>query len=375
MKKIILFTLGVIVLLLPVVTLAATVRGGPTYTVPAEQSIEGSLYAGGGTVTIVGTVNGDAVVAGGTITHSGAVTKDLLIAGGTITITGSVGEDVRVAGGQISITTTIPGDLVVAGGTVVLEEGVIVNGDVLAAGGAVTINGEVKGMVTGTGGDFVLNGPIGGDVDLAVGQLTLMSKARLAGDLHYRSPVEATIADGATVAGETTFEQKRQAWFGRLAFGFAGAGIIGWLIGLVTLAVAAVFLSIVFKNFTAAVVADAVAKPWWRLLVGFGVLIGGPIAAVILFVSVIGALVGVLLLAVYFSLLIGAAIYAGIILGSWVFKLFTKDAAPRSDWPVAVVGVVVFELIALLPLAAMIFYVMALGSLFVTKLRFFQTKS
>lgn len=376
MKKVLIITL-VAGVLIPVTVFAASIHGGTSYTLPKGQTNDGSLYAGAGTISIAGDVTGDLVVAGGQITVSGSVKKDILVGGGTIDISGTIGEDVRVTGGQITIDTTVPGDVVLAGGSITLAANSIVEGDLLVAGGSVAVKGEVKGQIKGAAGEIFLSGPVGGNVGLMAETITLEATAKLGGDFSYQSPEEATIADGATIAGKTTFTQREFDQWGKFTFGIFGATIISWLIGLVTLLAAAVVMAVAVKRFNTKVVEHSVQSFWRQLLLGLALLIITPFVIGILFASVVGALIGLVLMFVYIVHLILAGIYAGIIAGAWIFRRVQKGST-RTDWVAAILGVVVLQLLMLIPvigwLAGFVFFLVALGSLVRFQMDFLQGK-
>lgn len=376
MKKVIIFAVALFVAI-PVVAFAATIHGGESYTLPKDQTNDGSLYAGAGTLTIAGTVTGDLVIAGGQATISGDIKQDILIGAGTVDLSGTVGGDVRVAGGQISIDTNVPGDVLVAGGTVTLTTNSVVGGDVLMAGGSLAINGEVKGQIKAAGGEIFIAGPVGGNVDLIGKTIKLESTAKLAGDFSYQSPEQATIADGATIAGKTTFTKRNFDTWGRFSFGLFGITIISWIIGLVTLLAAAIVFVVAVKRFTGKVVEHSLKAFWQRLLLGLVLLVVTPFVIGILFVSVIGSMLGVILTGIYLVYLMLAAVYGAIVAGSWIFRLAQKGTV-RYDWVSAIIGVVVLQLLNLVPVIGWIFtfafFLVALGSLTMTKMDLLQGK-
>jgi hypothetical protein len=68
---------------------------------------------GANTVIIDGTINGDLWAAGGTITVNGVVKGSVMAAGETINIIGEVGHAVRAGGKTINISGNAHGDVMV----------------------------------------------------------------------------------------------------------------------------------------------------------------------------------------------------------------------------------------------------------------------
>ncbi len=92
-----------------------------------------------------------------------------------------VNGDLYAAGGDISIDGTVNGDLLVFGGTVNING--TINGAVMVAGGTVNINGTVARSVRAAGGNLFINGNIGGDLVIAGGTVSVLSGARIGKDL------------------------------------------------------------------------------------------------------------------------------------------------------------------------------------------------
>ena len=84
--------------------LGGKLQSGGQITIPADQTVDGDLYASGGRVLIEGTVDGDLIAAGGQVTITGDVSGDLMASAGAVDISGEVGGDARVAAGQTTVS-------------------------------------------------------------------------------------------------------------------------------------------------------------------------------------------------------------------------------------------------------------------------------
>lgn len=210
---------------------AAELRGEEDVLVAADEVVDDDLYAAGGNVVVDGTVRGDLLVAGGTVTINGTVEGDLMAAAQTVVIEGTVGDDARVAAQVLLLgeEARVADDLVTAGYSLQARPGAEIGGDVLLGAYQALLSGTVDGDVTAGAAALALAGTVGGDVQADVGSadevgaawapttevvvprvdpgLTLTDAARLGGDLSYRSGTEASIAPGAEIAGEVSYEQ------------------------------------------------------------------------------------------------------------------------------------------------------------------------
>jgi hypothetical protein len=110
---------------------------------------------------------GDTIV----VPASEIVDHDLYAFAGNITMDGTVNGDLVVAGGNVRVNGTVTGDVVAAGGTIDIAGNV--NGDVREAGGQVTIGGTVGEDVLASGGQLTINGKVGQDLIFAAGNVTM----------------------------------------------------------------------------------------------------------------------------------------------------------------------------------------------------------
>lgn len=335
--------------LLPATAQAADLRAGERVNIGVDQTVTDDIYMAGGSSEVSGTVNGDVFTAGGNVTISGSVSDDVHAVGGTVTLLGDVNGDARLVGGTLTIAGSIAEDLIALGGQTQISAEQI-GGDLVWLGGQLSLNTPINGDVTLTGGEVYLNAPITGDVQFRGEELVLESGANIEGNLTYRSPQEAQIAEGATIAGEVNYEQtegvptpaeKEGAWL-------AIAGIAA-LIGLLVKLTGALVIGLGFKGYAQKVVSQATAKPFTELGRGFVGLVVLPIAAIVLMMTVLGLGLGGALLFGYIALLIVAQLVAPIIVGSYLYKQFSWSDDYEITWLAIVLGALTLFVIGLIP--------------------------
>lgn len=103
------------------------------------------------------------------------------------------------AGGNTTLEGDTRGDVVVAGGNI-LTSGVITK-DLLAAGGNMSIGGKVSDDVRAIGGNITVSGEVGGEVVVAGGVVHILSGATVAGDVLVAGG--SVVIDG-TIKGKVT---------------------------------------------------------------------------------------------------------------------------------------------------------------------------
>lgn len=159
----------------------------------------GDLVATGTVVEVPESVDGDVMAAGRDVVFTGDAGGSLLTAGSTQTLEGSVAGNVHAAGGAVLLAsrvernvTLLAADLLVAGDANVTLNAYLV-------GGRVEQRGAVRGNLRIAAREVVLDGPVGGNVDVIAGRLTLGPSARIDGDLTYRVRDGADSIDPAAV--------------------------------------------------------------------------------------------------------------------------------------------------------------------------------
>ena len=334
------------------------VRGGNEVAVAGDQILEGDFYGLGGTLAISGEARGDVLTVGGNVTVNGNVAGDLAIMGGVVQVHGVIGDDVRVIGGEVTIANVVKGDVVVLSGTLSILSTASIEGDVLVLAGDVRVDGPVEGSVYGGGDRIRINAAIGGDVSVrATELLTLGDAANVAGSVIYKSQSDVVRAQNATVGGMVRKdvilpvsgrERARDALMGSLIFLFA----------------ALTFYFVLRASFERS--ADALTTSYGKYgLLGFGVVFAVPFLCVLLISSVLGMVVGALLLLLYGILMGTAWVGLGIVVGLLMERYVFKDRIPAVVS--VVLGTVIFNILLFVPYVgapvAVVAWLMVLGSL------------
>jgi cytoskeletal protein CcmA (bactofilin family) len=123
------------------------------------------------------------------------------------------GREVTVPAGE-----TVQGDLIASGGTVRIDGRV--DGDLVASGGQVTVAGTVTGDVLAAAGTTTISGQVDGDARIASGQVQV--DGRVGEDLLIASG-QATVASGAQVGGDLIFGAGRMQMNGAVAGSVLGS--------------------------------------------------------------------------------------------------------------------------------------------------------
>ncbi len=311
---------------------AALLHVGKNVTVNSPTAMNDNVYVAGGNVEVSAPVNGDLIAAGGTLFLGGAVSRDILAAGGRVTLTGPSAEDARVAGGDVTIGGAYSGEIMAAGGQVTVTQEAKVAKDSYVAGGNITFNGSEAGTLHLAGKTVYVNGTIQKNLIVRGGQITIGPHAVINGNFNYFAPQEATVEDGARIAGTKTFHK-----ITGLAKGpgfFVAFFAFGWFVKFLIMLTAAYLLWYVLRTKTVLIVQRATSGFGRELLRGFAIFVLLPVGAIILCITVIGALAGVAGLLVYALLLAISAPISGILTASLLLKRRTdlRGIISFSGW-------------------------------------------
>ena len=323
-------------------------------TVTQRGTVDDDYYAAGSRVDVDADIAGDLVVAGGDLFIGNRVQADVMAAGGTINLRGEVVDDVRAAGGEITIDAKIGDDLIAAGGDVRVTSGTTVGGEAWLAGGDVFIGGTINNDLMAGAGNIQLAGTIHGDVTLQGEEIHILNNTLIDGNLHYKSPHEATIDPDAKIIGTITYEETEWDHGGRdVGIFFA-----------VTMLVASIVLFLLFPGFTVSAARRIASYPWQSLGVGFLLLVVTPLIAVILVSIVLGVWIGLSMMALYFIALLLGFLVSCFFLGDWGARLLGKELSTTGGRILSVALVIILlGLIQLVPVVGglLIFILLLFG--------------
>jgi cytoskeletal protein CcmA (bactofilin family) len=171
----------------------------------------GDVLAAGEDVRIADSVPGDAMAAGGSIVFDGVLGGSYVGAGGDQEIRGRIDGSVRAAGGTVIVAADVGRNATLVGGTLTLGREANVQRNAYLAGGRVRMDGSVDGDLYVGAGQVVLDGVVAGDVRVEAERLTLGPKARVGGDLRYRTEEGvAEIDPAARITGKTEALEPRE---------------------------------------------------------------------------------------------------------------------------------------------------------------------
>jgi cytoskeletal protein CcmA (bactofilin family) len=321
-------------------------RTGDNPTVSKNETIDSSLYIAGSTITIAGTVRGDVYCAGQNITITGVVEGDVFCAGQTLQVNGKVG-GARLAGQTITISGAVERSVTAFGQSVTIADTARVRRDATIYGANTVITGNIGRDIVSGGEQITVAGTIGRHANLVTQQVTVSGAGRIDGDLTYTSQNQVQIKDNGKVVGKSErIEPTHKEASPQSKWAEKFASTLYWFCALLLFGLA--LLAVLPKSFEGSE-AVLVHRSGWSLLVGLSALIVTPIVVVLLLITLVGAPLGFVLLALWVSALVTSFVYSGHAVGMWV----NQQLKWKPGWPHAValaIGLALLALIGMVPI-------------------------
>ncbi|PIO04514.1 hypothetical protein COT48_00070 [Candidatus Woesearchaeota archaeon CG08_land_8_20_14_0_20_47_9] len=305
--------------------------------------VNDNLYITGGRIDVGNTINGNLVAAGGQVTTTGQVNGDATLAAGDISAAGYIRDDLRVAGGNIMISCITDGDVSAAGGRIVVSPEAVIGKSLVIYGGDVSIEGNVKGDLIVRAGRLVINSVVEGDADIVSDELAFKEDAFIKGSLTYSGRSAGSI-DHKMVGGGIILKPSQT----RVMPMMLGLGGLSRVNSAILMIVVGIILLIIMRRFCLDAAKAVLNRFAMSIAYGLLGIIGIPILAVFLIITIIGIPAALLLLLLYLVLLYVSNIIASLILGQIILKAYLRvDTSPFIS---LVIGVVALSLIRIVPI-------------------------
>lgn len=342
---------------------AMTVRGGDAVYVPKDEVVSGTLFAGGDSVAIDGTLHGDLFCGAQTVVISGTVDGDVFCGAQTIRISGPVGGSVRAGGQTVEIEGPVSRNVMAGGQTVTIGPTASVKGEVLA--GAQFLN--IYGTVTG-------------DISAGAETLTFGDNAKVGGSVWYESTSPAAVAPTATIAGTLTQKvpkPEKEMTPVREMKKVTGGGAVNILWKIIMYIVVAILISVIAPKRTQKILDLMRAKPVPMAVKGFIVLIVVPLIILGLVITIIGIPFAILLGIAYGLILAASRVFAAIWVGEYILAKLRVSKKSNMILNILVgvtVAWVVFTIPAIGGIASFLAVIWGLGAMYESRKAAVSTK-
>jgi hypothetical protein len=250
--------------------------------------------------------------------------------------------------------------------------------DVVLGAGSAILDGRVGRNVLAGAGDLILEGVVEGSVQGEVGSLRLGERAAIGGSLSYASEQPASIASGATVRGSVEQREPRMAPVAPSQGDRVAGAAIEWLRLTVGLGLIGLLFVQLFPGFSGRTASTLGGSPAASFGLGAAVLLGVPVAAMLLFAAGLvfgGWWLSFVLLGVYGGALALSFAVVGSLIGGWVLARTGRGGAPRA-WGF-ILGLMSLTLASVVPvvgsLVSVLTMVFGLGALVLASVRVWRS--
>jgi hypothetical protein len=316
---------------------------------------EGDAAYAAGTVSVPGRIGGDLMIMAGEASIEGDVGDVARVMAQKYLQTGSVGGELAVGAKSADIDGAVGDDLYITADDVRLRNYARIGQDARIFGKDVLVKGRINGNLDVSADTVAISAEVGGNVTVHARQIIFGPNTTIEGRLIWRSPNEAEIPQDVIVTGGTD---------GQIDKSWRPEGVLSWAspfhgaTGAAIFAEAAVRLMVALSAFTIGILlvlltphfADrvfATLRDRWASSLFWGalILIGTPLLAVVMMLTVVGIPLSLLLfLSLPFLGLWGYAVGAAG-LGTFAFR---KPLALQRILALAL-GLVAVTLLSLTP--------------------------
>lgn len=315
---------------------------------PMYVAAKSDLWQTQQTINIVEEIEGEAILIGKSITVEKDIKRDLLAAGRQIIISAPVAQDARIAGERVLLNSQINGNATILAGEVILGKIGEVQGNIRVWASKLDLSGKVSGDIVFRGDTLNISGQIDGNADFGeIASLIINEGARINGDLKYQAKKPFDIPDNV-VLGKIDYKPLESA--GRSIWRHIN------LFWQMVWFFAALAVGLILINFFGSRIKQInilmVKKPGKSLLLGLIFAFILPIISVLLFITLIGIPLGMIIFVLWVLLLYAAPILTSVILGKLVVNSLFKDKKRLKQMSMVwfmVIGLLCLKLMFLIP--------------------------
>jgi hypothetical protein len=347
-RKVLIFVLFLI-LTLSLTASALHVETGKKIYVAKDQIIFDNFFVAAEKVHIAGRVMGDLIVFGGEVIITGDVDGNIITAAGELRISGKANNIIGV-GGEVLLSGVTKKDLLMGGGEIYISKNARIGRDAYLGSGSTNIAGSIfRNLRVGSGSIVVApSSMIKGKIDYSSRYANISNQAKVLGSISAHEMPD--------------YEKKASALF-------SGFLMTQQIIGIITMLLLGILIIVYLPN-QVTMIAAAMKKEFLKSL-GLGLLslIVIPLLVIILFITLVGFPIGVLLLVAYIFGIYITTVFVSIVIGKWIFE---KIKRPTMHPIVALfLGYLILKLLTWVPLIGWLFglivFLWAFGAIISTR--------
>ncbi|USG65243.1 polymer-forming cytoskeletal protein [Brevibacillus ruminantium] len=345
MKRLCSLLLLVTLLFMGTAAFAFTGISEERFHLAADVVHRGDLAVYSTNTVIEGVVDGDLYVFSQNVQIKGHVTGDLLSFAAATIVSGQIDGNIRSLADTLFVTGKVAGSVTSISNHMRLEKDSKIGKNLLLLASQADLGGEVDREVNGMVENIGITGRIGEGISkLHAMTLSIDAPAEIGGDLVYSSPQRAVIGPGAVLKGKEDYSYLEDLEInlnlGYLPLFLAFASLLSTL--LLWLAIRFLFPAGLTGIYRQLDLGKGSTYVWGTCLV-----LGIPLLMILLWISLIGIPVGLILLSVFLILTWLAKVFVGAWLGIRLTERFHWKSSPLLA---ELLGVIALQCLLLIPL-------------------------
>ncbi len=307
-------------------------------------------YKAGNNLSVSGEKDGTCFFAGNDVNTSADVSGILFASGNNVDISGS-SDYLFLAGNVLDLDNHYTNDAFIAGNTIDIKSSTI-SRDLYVGGSSIKLDGEVGRNAYLSGGDVTIDGDINGNVSISANVIHIGSNAVIDGTLKYNDDAMVVIDSNASIGDKITYTSSKKD-SGLL---FDTTSLIFRIVLSCNLVILSLIMLFLLKHTMGNIktMKFNVGSVCGNIFIGLAAIILIPIISVILMCTVIGTLIGIILMIAYIVLLLTSGIYAVYHMGSYLFSKTLKN-----DYLTIFISMIIFEALTFIPVIGIILNVIA----------------
>ena len=272
-----------------------------TVRVAEGEIIEDTVFLGGDTAIMAGTIDGDLFAGAEQVEITGTVRGNVYTAGESVRVSGTVDGNLHAAGENLEVSTKIGGSGFLAGQRVnVTDESELQRGAFMA-GESVQSRGQVGRDLFFAADEMAIDGSVERNVRGYGTRVALGSASSIGGDFEVTVPEEdaVEVREGASIAGATIIDidEKHEHR------AFMGVGFYFWIVAKALMMLLIGWLVVTVFPKLRPTAPDSSSEVLKDMGIGFLAVVATPVAIVILLLTIVGIPIALVLGMVYGLLL------------------------------------------------------------------------
>ena len=198
--------------------------------------------------------------------------------------------------------------------------------DLFAAGSTVDIRGSFERSADIAAGSVVIDGSIGGDLYLSADKVVISDSAKIDGAVHYGSNTQMSAPKSVLSDAEMYEEIQNASEPAHKSIGSRALSVVLSYLGAAAVAFVLLWLTPIWENLDSKYYGADFGDYAKAFGIGFAVLAGLPVAAVLLMITRIGLRLAFVLLLVYAAAIVASPVFLSFFIGMLIWRRALKKA-------------------------------------------------